>query len=181
VPRANPFTRSDTEKRRIEARVDPSLVKVLTDEAPIVVKKGYPTLEVAKERFAFELVSTIWAYRARVIGNKQERPARIVATLKQGAGRTKKLLEWLKSLPQSVRFELRAEGIEDLLNDQAVLLDALYSNARSRSAYWQDRVETHRPTGAGDASLTLRQSLMDLINRFSPEDPSVSARQKRKN
>ena len=122
-----------------------------------------------------------WAYLATVIANKQERPARKVASLKQGAARAKKLLEWLKSLPPSLRLELRAEGIEGLLNDLAVLLDALGSNAKKQSAYWQGHVESHRPTGAANASLSLRQSLMDLVTRFSPGDPSDSDRQKRKN
>ena len=181
MSRADPFTHSDIERRRNEARVDPRLVESLTDKAPTIAAKGFPTLEAAKQRFAQELCCTIWAYRARIIADKQERPARVVATLKRGEGPTKKLLEWLKSLPQSVRFELRAEGIEGLLNELAVLLDALGSNAKKRSAYWQGHVELHRPSGAANASLTLRQSLIDIITRFSPDDPSDSERQKRKN
>jgi hypothetical protein len=181
MSRADPFTRSDIEWRHIEAGVYPRLIESLTDKAPIIAKKGFPTLEAAKQRFAQELCCAIWVYRARVIADKQERPARIVATLKQGEKLAKKLLEWLNSLPPRVRFELRAEGIECLLNDLAVLLDALGSNATRRSTYWQSHVASHRPSGAANASRDLRQSLIDLVTRFSPDNPLDDDRAKRKN
>ena len=124
---------------------------------------------------------TIWAYRARIIADKQERPARVVATLKRGEGHNKEVVRMAQVT--SPKCPLRIARGRDRRLAQRVSRppDALGSNAKKRSAYWQGHVVLHRPSGAANASLTLRQSLIDIITRFSPDDPSDSERQKRKN
>ena len=49
----------------------------------------------------------------QALGDKQESPARIVATLKPGLKPARKLLAWLKSLPVGVLIELQAGDLAD--------------------------------------------------------------------
>jgi hypothetical protein len=171
VPRATPFTHSDVQNRS-ETRWAPSLAQEEAERDARIIdalarKASIP--ETTRERFCCEVREAIWLYREKVLAQRQERPARIVAALRQGLSRTKKLSEWLKSLSQGVRLELHAGNAERLLGDLANLLEALSTNIKGRSAYWRKHVETNRPAGQGSASLALRQSLMHFVTKHSPE------------
>jgi hypothetical protein len=154
VPRAKPFTRSDVKQRSKSTRVDRNLIDRLTQKASLIVS--------ANESFAYQLRQAIWAYRAKTLANKQEHPAKIVAALKVGLKHSQNLSEWLNSLPSGVRLELRAGGIEGLLDDLAVLLATLTAKIKAQASYWQSHVKTHRPAGEGEASLCLRWSLTEI-------------------
>jgi hypothetical protein len=144
------------EQRPKATEIDPALITKLILKAPVADK--------AEEKcLAPKLIWTIRHYRARVLADKQERPARIAAALKPGLKPARDLLRWLNSLPPGLRFELQAGGMEELL-------EALISKTKHRLAYWQRHVETHRPSGKGAASLDLRRSLIDIIAAHSSAD-----------
>jgi hypothetical protein len=168
MPRATPIARSEIHERWKTRQVDPCLIAELAQRAKVP--------DAARERFSKSLRCAIWVYRVRVLANSQERPARIVAALRRGRGRTKRLLEWLKSIPDGLRLELRQGDIEELIDDLAVLLDALSSNIEERSVYSQNHVWKHRPAGGADAGLCLRQSLIVLMDEVHPD---VSERTRR--
>jgi hypothetical protein len=170
VPRAKPFSRSHIEQRWDALSVDPALVKKLAEKAGIFSRTQMKQLSDA-----------IQAYRARVLANKQERPAQIVAALRPGLRPAARLLEWLNSLPQSVRLDLTAGGIERLLHELAVLTEALAVETKSRMAYWRGHIETHRLAGEGNASLVLRQSLNGIIAMHLHDSVDATDRQKRAN
>jgi hypothetical protein len=153
MPRADRFSRSDVEQRPKALQDDPVLIKRLVQKAPIADP-------AKKERCQHDLTGTIAHYRARVLADKQERPARKVAALRPGLKPAKDLLAWLKSLPSSLRFELQAGGMEGSL-------EALITKTNDRLAYWRRHVEAHRLTGEGTASLDLRRSLIDIIVKYS--------------
>jgi hypothetical protein len=190
MPRAKPFVRSDVDKRPQTLRVDPQLIGELVKKAALAPKvrdssqhvEGTPHIVgrmAPEEQLAHELEYAIKAYRAKVMAFKQERPAKIVATLKKGLKWTKKLSEWLAQLPASVRLELIAGGVEGTLEDLAILLEALASNTKSRIARREKHIRAHRPAGEGAASLSLRRSLIDLIARYCPDASTSNGRQKR--
>jgi hypothetical protein len=190
MPRAKPFVRSDVDKRPQTLRVDPQLIGKLVKKAALAPKVRDSSQQVGgtphivgrmapEEQLAHELEYAIKAYRAKVVAFKQERPAKIVATLKKGLKWTKKLSEWLAQLPASVRLELKAGGVEGTLEDLAILLEALASNTKSRIAHRERHIRAHRPAGEGAASLSLRQSLTDLIIRYCPDAPASNGQQKR--
>jgi hypothetical protein len=170
VARAKPFSRSDVKQRWAPLQVDPSLIKKLVQKAAVAVAD--------KERFEHKLNWTIRAYRARVHADKQERPAQIVAALKPGLKLARDLFAWLRWLPESVRFDLRAGGIEDLLYDLTNVTEALLSRTKNRENYWQGHVKAHRPAGKGAASLDLRLSLTQIITEHWPDPPNATDRQK---
>jgi hypothetical protein len=171
VPRAKPFVRTDVERRWRALEIDPLTLEKLVTRLPIDPN--------ARSRFASELYWAIRAYRARALAAKQARPAKILAALKPGIRHARKLSDWLNSLPQSVRLELRSGQIEGLLSDLAEVVEALSVVTRSRAVYWQTHVRAHRPAGASDASLAFRQSLMEMLARFLPDNPTATPRQKR--
>jgi hypothetical protein len=121
-----------------------------------------------------QLISTIRHYRQRVLADKQERPARIVAALKPGLKPARDLLAWLNSLPVSVLIELRAGGIQ-------TSLEVLIPRIKSRAAYWQRHVAAHRPTGEDARNRELRWSLIDIITAHWPDAPDATNQQKRTN
>jgi len=175
VPRAKPFNRSHLKKRQVSLEVDPHLIKTLIDKVPLV------TDEAIRSNLEYELKPAIRAYRVRMLADSQERPARIVAALKRGLNPATSLLEWLNSLPQSLRQELRAGGVELLLHELAILTQRLKTRVEDRVCYWQGHVETHRPAGEGDASLDLRRSLTEIITKRLSDAPAAAERQKRAN
>jgi hypothetical protein len=161
MPRAGRFSRSDVEQRPEAVQDDPVLIERLVQKAGIADP-------AERERCQHELTWTIRHYRERVLADKQERPARIVAALRPGLKPARDLLTWLKSLPFGLRSELQAGGMEKSL-------EGLVSKTNHRLAYWQRHVEAHRPSGEGAARLDLRQSLIAIIAAHS----SVNERKQR--
>ena len=183
MPRAEQYTRSDVEKRKPEGRVDPVLVETLVGKLPIPksVQSDPAKAALWKEGFIYQLHQLLWHYRVSVLAHRQELPARMVASLNQGLVRGKKLRDWLNSVPDGLRFELRAGGLEGFLDDFAVLVDELVSHAEARSAYWQGHVEPNRPVGEGEMGRWLRQWLAEIIATHWPDSPDVTAKGKRVN
>jgi hypothetical protein len=157
VPRAKRFNRSEVDLRPKKLQVDPVLIETLIQKAVI-------TDQAQRKDFEYELTCAITSYRGRVLADSEERPARIVAALKPGLKPATSVLKWLNSLPQSVRHELRAGGIEGLL-------EALISRTKNRVAHWQAHVAAHRPVGQGAASSDLLQSLTQIIATHRPDMP----------
>ena len=163
MPKAKPFSRSDVERRSKEPLVcELALIKKLVGRANVTDQAEKATLKES-------LDCTIREYRLRVLTEKQqERPAQLVAALKPGVKAAKELLPWLNSLPVSLLIELQAGGIKEFCE-----------RVIDRHAYWQGHVKAHRPAGAGDASLALRQSLTDIITAHRPDPPRATKHQKR--
>jgi hypothetical protein len=156
MPRAGRFSRWDVEERPEALQDDPVLIETLVQKAGI----ADPAERESSQR---ELTWTIRHYRAIVLADKQERPARIVAALKPGPKLAGDLLAWFKSLPPGLRLELRAGELEGSL-------EALIPKTNDRLAHWQGQVKAHRPSGEGAASLDLRRSLIDIIAKYSLAD-----------
>ena len=173
MPRAKPFKQVDVKRRSKALEVDRALVERLVRGAEIAIPEK-------RNELTFELISAIKAYRAKGIVAKQERPAQLVAALKPGLGPARKLLHWLKSLPLSVRFELKAGGIEESLLDLEILTNALLCERNKRIKSWQTHVHRNRPTGEGAASLALRQSLTDFAARCWTGSPETASERERR-
>jgi hypothetical protein len=173
VPRARPFTRAEITHRQSTKQVDPALITLLAQKASIDQK--------LHGRFGHELCVAIWKYRAHRMAHSQERPARIISTLRRGIEHARKLSSWLNSVPPSLRQDLQAAEMEGLLSCLTVLLDTLTSNAEARSTYWQRHVEKHRPFGDGEIGKWLRQDLADIILSCGPDDATANERKQRAN
>jgi hypothetical protein len=168
MPRAKAFNRSEVERRSkvigpsprvlTSSLVDSTLIEKLVDLAGVGSRDSKAAL---KHKLAY----TIEAYRARVLANQQESPARILAALKPGVKPVRKLLAWLKLLPAGVLIELQAGGLEEHL--QRII---------DRANYWRRRAETHRPAGEADAGLALRRSLIDIFTAHCPDVPEQKRR-----
>jgi hypothetical protein len=151
MPRAKAINRSEVERRPKETLVDPKLIQKLVDLA------GAASPE-SRAELGYKLKSTVSAYRARRLADKQESPARMVAALKPGLKLSKDLLAWLKSLPVGILIELQAGCLEEYLYR---IID--------RANYWQQHVKAHRPDGEDAASLDLRRSLKDIFTAHCPD------------
>jgi hypothetical protein len=156
MPLAKAISRSEVEQRSKETLVDPALIEKIAGRVGI-------TDQAAKQKLTY----TIQAYRARVLALQQESPARIVAALKPGLNPARKLLEWLKLLPDGLLIELQAGGLEEHLH-----------RIINRANYWQRHVEAHRQAGEGDASLDLRLSLLDIVAAHCPDAPEWKRRRR---
>jgi hypothetical protein len=108
--------------------------------------------EHTHKKLMAKVALAIAAYQARVMADKQEHPAKIIATLRQGPSRIKALQQWLDTLPEMVRPPLRAGGLEQSLGE-------LTENIEAQTKYWRRLVARHRPTGAWDARVDLYKSL----------------------
>jgi len=167
MSRATPFNRLDVERRSNETLVEPALIERLVKAARITDRDE-------RGQFEYKLNCTIQAYRARVLADKQERPAKIVAALEPGLKSAKECLAWFDALPVGV---LSAQQAGDIRTS----LDAIISTIENRLVYWQQHVAANRPAGEGAASLDLRRSLTDIITAHWPDVPDATQQQKRFN
>jgi hypothetical protein len=149
MSRARAISRSEVERRPQETAIDRELIEKLVELAVASQEK--------KQKLDQKLITTIKAYRARMLADQQERAARIVAALKRGLDPARKLLAWLNSLPVGVLIELQAGDLQSSLG-------ALIPKIKDRLAYWQRHVG---PTGNGPASLALPLSLKDIYEQHS--------------
>ncbi len=144
MSRADAFTQSDITKRALETEVDPAFIERLAISARIP--------DSAREQFAYEIKHALRAYHARVLAAQQERPTRIVAALKIGLKPTNELLKWLRALPEWMRLDLQAVGIEGLLGE-------LTLNIKRQTDYWKAHVAKNRPAGQVEIRRGLQQCL----------------------
>ena len=120
------------------------------------------------EPTAREIKQAIVTYRLRILSDNQERPAKIVATLKLLQVPSQVLQERLCALPEGVRLQLRLGGIEGLLGD-------LIANVAAQMNYWQGKVHAHRSRGEGCVGLELRKSLDAILAKHIANEPKRRA------
>lgn len=140
-----------------KAEEDRVLVKKLAAQAGI----SDPAERAQVKR---KLHGAIAAYRARVLGDKQESPARILAALKPGVKLARQLLAWMDTLSAGMLIELQAGGIKEFCE-----------RVINCEAYWQQHAGAG-PVGAAGASLALRRALSDIITSHRPDIPEVNRR-----
>jgi hypothetical protein len=162
MPLAKPFSRSDVERRSMEALVDPALIE------KFVARTGV-TNSSERTQIEYKLSWTIKSYLARALADEQERPARKEAAVKPVRQYARGLLAQLKALPDGLRSELRAGGLEEQLAE-------LISKADDLLPCWRKHVAAHRPFGEEDASLALRLSLIDIFTTHCPDAPEQRRR-----
>jgi hypothetical protein len=149
VPRAKPFTRADVKSREAlyEAiSLDPAVIEKIK-----AILKFEGVAAANGERLVSEIEQAIRTYKLTARADYQESPAHIVAALKPGLPLAKRLREWLNTLPQWLRFDLKFPELEELL-----------VRIKAQSDYWQAKVRAG-PIGHGPAALSLRQSLCIIL------------------
>jgi hypothetical protein len=166
MSRSKAISRWEVEQRRKENEADRELIQKLVDLAGVASRES-------KAEFKHKLTTTIEAYRARVLADQQERPARIMAALEPVLQSARDLLARLVSLPTGLRIELQAGGVEEQL-------EAMISKADDRLVYWRQHVAANRPTGEGAASLDLRRSLTDIFAAHCLDVPPEDRAKERK-
>jgi hypothetical protein len=151
MSRADPIARSDITGRTKAIEIDLNT----TDKIKVVLQSaGIP--EAALTRVVTEVIEATKVYKARLLADYQERPAAIVMALNPGLLGMDELREWLKSLPQSVRLDLKIHGIEGKLDEWTNKLNY-------RLNYWGSKVHAHRPFGQRHAGESLRQTLDSML------------------
>jgi hypothetical protein len=158
------------------------------------VKRAPGIAPSAQQGFADKLRIAIVSYRVRMMAHQQERPAALVAALKpvlkaakalQGQrtlARKEKLLRRLFVLPDSLRLELRAGGIEKTLRRRTAdkrlgdLLCELIERGEAKQRYWEAKVEAGAPTGSAAIGATFRELLLMILEEYWP---NVSERKRR--
>jgi hypothetical protein len=104
-----------------------------------------------------EFATAFKVYRGRILVDKQEAPANIIATLKAGPRHAEQLLKWLRSHPASLHFALRTVALEEELEE-------LIRHIESQTKYWRPHAEQAR-TKRG-ILLRARQDLYCSLNSF---------------
>jgi hypothetical protein len=161
---------SENDRLEIAWNADPRLMKRLTDAAPIN--------PAAKRTFAVKLAAIITNYRISRIADAEEHPGRIVAALKPGPRRARKLLDWLTNLPLPERqmvepeFAWLARGHGSLKK----ALELLIANAEGLIAAYRKHVRDGRPVE--DADQSVRLFLIKLIEKHAPNPDGAAERER---
>jgi hypothetical protein len=180
MPRPKPFTQADIEQRQ-------QLYHALLAEKPSFNAAHERTiaafiektsvLDDRKNKFTNEIRTSIHTYWLRRLQHKQELPARQAATLERvarSAERTSRrpttsavddLQKQLDALPLALRMELHVEDRPH--HAVASWLDRLIDAVNKRLVYWRRHGQQHRPAGERGIGLALRQSLLDILVRYS--------------
>jgi hypothetical protein len=100
----------------------------------------------------------------------QERPTKVIVTLKAGLRPVQSLREFLGALPQSMRSHLGAAGVENLLSE-------LETNIQNESNYLSTHIVRHRPPEARQLWQDLRDDLYALYleHQSADKDPDENA------
>jgi hypothetical protein len=194
MPRPKPFTKADIEQRQqlsdltvsahsenhAHARTITAFIEKMACRASM--------LDEQKEKFANEIRTSIQTYQLRCLQHKQELPARQAAALERVAATAERarrrltpsaldhLQKELDVLPQPLRMELH---VEDRPHHAVVpWLDGLIDAVEKRLPYWRCHVLQHRPSGESGIGSALRQSLLDILVRHSPDMRDADARRR---
>jgi hypothetical protein len=151
--RTSPFTYSDISKRK-EVKIEPHLLEKLVRSAHVP--------DAGKSRFAEELEVVLHNFKVRDLGDRQERPRRVIATLNKGLSHTENLLSWIRSLPPSVLIDLKIGNVEKLLSELITGIDV-------QAKHYKARVVKHRPAGTIWVRESLQRDLTDIHQRLCPE------------
>jgi hypothetical protein len=188
--RAKPFTQADIEQRQQLSKrkgenhallaEEPSFNAVHERTIAAFVEQmpcRASMLDDQKKKFANEIRTSIQTYRLRPLAQKQEQPARLAAAFEEiirAAGWARRrstrsalddLQKQLEALPLALRMELHVE--DRPRHAVAPWLDRLIDAVEKRLVYWRRHVQQHRPVGEGGIGLALRQSLLDILMRYS--------------
>jgi hypothetical protein len=148
MPRATAFHRADVKRRK--ALYELSLEPDVIDKIKAILKfEGVAVADV--EQLVTKIEQTFRTYNVTMLADYQENPARIVAALKQGLRLAEQMREWLSTLPESVRFDLKTPELE-----------TLPLRIKKRLAYWHEHKHAGR-IAHGATALSLRQSLMSIV------------------
>jgi hypothetical protein len=130
--------------------------------------------EPARDEFARRLSFILRRHLQRACVEVQERPTKIIVTLKAGLEPVRSVLEYLRALPMSVRFRLGAVDVEDLLSE-------LNTNIQKQVRDWSKRKVPHRPPGARQLWQDLRDDLYELYSKhhLDDQDPNENATKRR--
>jgi hypothetical protein len=161
VPRAKPFTQSDVDLRGTKLCTAP--IKRLVDRIKEKKPQGFDT-----EKLSAQISASLAAYDAYLVVTDQERPANIIAALSGGEKLAIELRNWLRSLPQSVRFQLK------MPNAESVLLE-LWGYIDVQKDYWRRHVIARRPN-ENERRLALRQNLLAIVAEHLPNAPELEQR-----
>jgi hypothetical protein len=174
VSRAKAFTRSDVAARRQILRVRAAIPKAVISQ-PVMpeqqpsdrlnpdeakkIETIFKSLRIG-EPMAREIEQAIITYRLRILADNQERPAKIVATLKLLQTPLQVLEKRLCAVPEGLRLQLRTDGP----------LKELTANVAAQMKYWQGKVHAHRLSGEGCIGLDLRKSLDSMLAKHIPNE-----------
>jgi hypothetical protein len=139
-------------KSKREAEIDSIAQKLVPRTIP---KPG-------RDEFARRLSFILKHHLQRSCVEEQERPTKIIVTLEAGLEPVRSVLEYLRALPMSVRFRLRAAGVEDLLSE-------LNTNIQKQRRDWSKQKVPHRPPGARQLWQDLRDDLYALYPKHHPD------------
>jgi hypothetical protein len=128
----------------------------------------------ARDEFAQRLSFFLKDHLLRACADEQERPTKVLRTLKAGLGPARSLLEFFDALPMSMRQRLGAVGVENLLSE-------LKTNIQKECRYWSRHKVRHRPPEARQLWHYLRDDLYALYSEHHPDDtdPDENARKRR--
>jgi len=153
MPRATAFHRADVKRR--QALYELSLKRDVIEKIKSALRfEGVAAANA--EQLVSEIEQAFRTYNVTMLADYQENPARIITALKRGLRVAERQLEeqmqdWLKTLPESLRLELKTTGLE-----------TLPIRIKDRLAYWQAHKRAGR-IGHGATALSLRQSLMSIL------------------
>jgi hypothetical protein len=159
VTRATPFSRADVDRRAsalapdAPGLLDPERFKPLAKLAKIADERRADCLALVND--------ALRRSRLHALAVEQERPARKIAALEAGPPLALQLSQWLRSLPASLRQELRAGDLESGLAE-------LVANAADRIGYYGGHVEPGRSGAAADHRALLIDDLERIAIEFSP-------------
>ena len=209
MPRARPYTQANVAKRRDELGLN--LVEAIPGLPVQAFQIGHvcgPTQRVidklikdagiappVQQEFTYKLRSAIVSYRVRTLAHQQEKPASIVAALKPvlkaakalqhrctSEGR-KRLLRHLIGLPASLRLDLGAGDLEQLLTEGAkgrcltTSLGVLIEHGEGRQRYWQAKIRASAPTGSAAIGEMFREQVLMILDEYRPDVPEPKRRQ----
>jgi hypothetical protein len=143
---------------------------------------------------AYTLKSAITSYRVRLLACRQERPAVRVAALnmvlkaamalhcKITARAKRNLLTRLAELPDSLRFDLRAGGLEPMLTMRGtaeglnVALTELIERGIARQCYWRRKIRKGAPIGSAAMGKAFREHVLMILDEHCPDVPEAKRR-----
>jgi hypothetical protein len=192
MPRARPFTRADVAKRRDDLGVSTAL-SIGRDCTPAEQKfidklsKAAGIAPSDPHGFSYKLKIAIAAYRVRELAHRQERPAAIVAALKPvlktakalqdgcTARRKAGLLKRIYALPASLRFDLRAGGLEEMLRTRGKLkelnaaLTELIEHGDAKLSQLKTRIREGAPAGSATIGAAFREQVLMMLDEHCPD------------
>jgi hypothetical protein len=109
---------------------------------------------------------------------RQDVPARYAVTLERGLRYATKLRDFIEKLPDDLRINLEAAGLETNLQFLNVSLPVLIMRAKSQIMRWKKHVAQNRPAGEKDIGERFRQDLMAIFEKHAPNTTEKERRRR---